>query len=829
MKRILMAAHGLTPAMYAFLTKENVAKDNQMHGRGMMRWGLIAVVVTLLATCASAQSPPQSTPSADIERDEAYARAVALEKETARRTVQLDRKLMRRLADERERQMQLDLKLKKGSARKTQLRMSEPRALVPRDEEQQLLEADMNINYALEGLYTTAWKNVSGEDELRAALLHWTVLVRRALMQDFHTRVPGLEKDPDCVGDIVGDGLLQRYFDAVLAHQETAAALALADLARQSACLGVDQSKQLASALVSTFEELRVFLRLHGHEDLVPYVVQAGSGPLLLFHDVEKYRGTDAPLSRWFREHRDILIEGVESGRQPARWHGLWLYDRRTGRLFGYKVTATPVDENDVNLSRFFASITTLENLGRANCSFAEMVERGMGPLGYFCAGSTCGRDTGGRRPIDAGTPSTKTGLEMLGLGAVEKTLDLTICGAADGQGDRSNTPKCGDDARSGNGSRAADSVRCLTKQVVNAGTEGFHCFGEAAGQCSNPLGNLVKNFQAQQMAGVKIGPACARSSGSSTGSGMGDLKAAEWEKERKEQLLAALDQFVKDMSEMVQKKASEASKAVATAREVEEAAKAAGRDLATEPIVVAAREAAAKAVQAKLEAHDAFEKALSLRTTVKDELKKLEKEREDKEKKAKETGGTKHCMPGSETCDDSCSAMSQAARDTLACVQAALSGEKKSPTRKPGSCDPTNCDPIEPSATAAGTLICFDAIGKEAGTAVSKHCWAMRCPAGQTPVGGANGCTCQDGGGGLQSTQTGGGMNDFCTKMLCSEGTPTYRDGHCTCSGDGGGGVGTRGGIKTNLGGYGGPIPKKMLPVLGGPSTYSDVRLGRP
>jgi len=809
--------------MYTFLKKENVAKENQTHRRVMMRQVVIAVVVPLLAACVSTRPPPQAIPPADSGRDEAYVGAVALEKETATRTVQLDRKVMERLANGRERQMQLDLKQKKRPATKTRLRVVEPRALVPRDEEQQLLEADVNINRALEGLYTTAWKNVGGEDELRAALLHWTVLVRRALMQDFHTRVPGLGTDPDCAGDIVGDDLLQRYFDAVLAHQETAAAFALADLARQSACLGVDQSKQLASTLVSTFEELRVFLRLHGHEDLVPYVAQAGSGPLLLFYDVEKYRGTDAPLSRWFREHRDILIEGAESGRQPARWHGLWLYDRRTGRLFGFKATATPVDENDVNLSRFFASITTPENLGAANCSFAEMVERGMGALGYLCAGSTCGRDTGGRRPVVAGTPGRMTSLETLGLGAVEKTFDLTVCGAADGQGERGNTPKCGDDAKFGGGNRAANTVRCLTQQVVHAGAEGFLCFGEAAGQCSNPLGNLVKDFQPQQMAGVKIGRDCARSS---SRSGMGDLKKAEWEKERKERVLAALDVFVKEIGAILQKASIEGDAAVATAKEAEAAAKAAGRDPATEPIVVAAREAAFKAVQAQVEAGHAFAKAVWERDRVKEEFEKKEKEEEEK---AKENGGTKHCMRGSETCDDSCSAMSQATRDALACVQAALSGEKKSPTRNPGGCDPMTCDPIEPSATAAGTLMCFDAIGTEAGAVVSKRCWAMRCAQGQTPVAGANGCTCRADGGGLQPTQTGGGMNDFCTMMLCSEGTPTYRDGHCTCGGDGGGGLGTGGGIKTNPGGYGGPIPIKMQPVLGGPPTYSDVWFGRP
>jgi hypothetical protein len=116
---------------------------------------------------------------------------------------------------------------------------------------------------------------------------------------------------------------------------------------------------------------------------------------------------------------------------------------------------------------------------------------------------------------------------------------------------------------------------------------------------------------------------------------------------------------------------------------------------------------------------------------------------------------------------------------------------------------------------------------GKDAGAVMAKSCWSMRCAEGQTPVAGSNGCTCQPGDG-LRPVGAGGGVKNFCTQILCSEGAPTFRDGHCTCGGDGTSGSGP-GGVKTNVGGFAIPLPKKLPPVLGAPSTYSDVRYGWP
>src|SRR5262249_32632961 len=145
-------------------------------------------------------------------------------------------------------------------------------------------------------------------------------------MQSFHTRVGGLEDDPDCAGDIVGDQLLEHYFDSLFdrdSANRAPAIKALIDLARQSACLGEQQSSLLSSLLVHSYAELESFLRLNGLDRALPYVSQATAQPLLFFYDVEKYRGSSFPLARWFEDHREALLEGTKSRRNPIFWHGL--------------------------------------------------------------------------------------------------------------------------------------------------------------------------------------------------------------------------------------------------------------------------------------------------------------------------------------------------------------------------------------------------------------------------------------------------------------------------------------------------------------------------
>jgi hypothetical protein len=106
--------------------------------------------------------------------------------------------------------------------------------------------------------------------------------------------------------------------------------------------------------------------------------------------------------TRWFSDNRLTLVNAIAAGRHAPLWHGLWLYDRRSGRVLGFRHTVKPLNENDVDLIRFYGSLANRQNLGDFTCSLSEMVQRGPDKLGYFCAGFLC-KPTG--TAIDRGGP----------------------------------------------------------------------------------------------------------------------------------------------------------------------------------------------------------------------------------------------------------------------------------------------------------------------------------------------------------------------------------------------------------------------------------------
>src|SRR5437899_4584679 len=430
-------------------------------GAHMRQSAPVLVVAVVLPSLLIAAEPP------DIEQLRSTYQALAeREPRAARLVVELDRDVAAHTVA--------------AAARARNGAELSRKALLIKSGNDELLELDLAINADLQKLYAGAAALGTPEASellVQTALLHWTVLFRQDSMQGFHTEVEGLIDDPDCVGDIVSDRLLQTYFETLFDTSADApgkAIAALTALARQAACLGTQQRALLASSLVTTYDELTRFLRFNGLYNLDAYMPQAAVQPLLLLYDVEKHRGTRSPLTRWFREHRSMLMDGVAAKRHPAVWHGLWLYDRRSGRMVGYKPTARPRDENDVNLVSFYGSIAMRPNLGDFSCSFAEMVERGDSPLGYFCAGSTCQQRTSGGGPTPQGSPGgsgapaasgTSTG-RTGGSFTLAREFEDTLCqqsGAGDSSRPGSGTI-CGQGGLNvGGGKKAANTVRCLS------------------------------------------------------------------------------------------------------------------------------------------------------------------------------------------------------------------------------------------------------------------------------------------------------------------------------------------------------------------------------
>ena len=251
---------------------------------------------------------------------------------------------------------------------------------------------------------------------------------------------------------------------------------ALAALARQSACLGEQQSALLASNLYWSYLELRAFLRLNGLERLVPAVAQAAASALLLFHDVGE-------VPRHAGAARALVRRGA--GRSPrGRGHETDSLD--VARDVALRPAHGSLRRLPGHLPRqgrerrrpaaFLDSILSRENLGRYDCSFAEMIERGAGPQGYMCGGSDC--EDKSKRDSKKGGQSSVGIPSRSGLGSsssrtppVARAQDPAAATAA-----RGPLGGCGDAMKTQGRSRVDTTINCVSKQIVRPGTERMRC-----------------------------------------------------------------------------------------------------------------------------------------------------------------------------------------------------------------------------------------------------------------------------------------------------------------------------------------------------------------
>jgi uncharacterized membrane protein YphA (DoxX/SURF4 family) len=657
--------------------------------------------------------------------------------------------------------------------------------------ERKLLELDRRIDGTLQSIYKQGVTEEGGTAEnllARTALLHWTVLLRRRSMQSFHTKVKGLTDVKSCEGDVIGDRLLLAYFDALFERDESGpaeirAVQALAALARQSACLGEQQSALLASNLYWSYLELRAFLRLNGLERLVPAVAQAAASALLLFHDVEKYRGTQAPLARWFAEARDALHEGVATHRIPWSWHGMWLYDRLTGQLVGYQAAFPDRGENDIDLAAFLDSILNRENLGRYDCSFAEMVERGVGPQGYMCGGSDC-EDKSKRDSKKSGGQSSVGIPTRSGLGS--KQLKDTSCGegGADGRDSGgSGGTGCGDGLKTQGRARVDPTINCVSKQIVRPGLEKMRCVMEGTGLCSKPLDSLSKSLQEASMGGIPMGKGCSISA---TAGGDSKKKAEQEAADKK----AAEEKAKKELDE-AKKAAKEAQEAKAKA----DAEKAAAKKAADEA-VKKADEAAKKDKEGRPD-EDNWQKVKDADARLEAAFRMAEQAQAAQDRaneRARDAvegylqasgyygtggkdGGTHRCPPDTPNCGgNDCTGMSKWTATASKCFDDKTSEKTEhfGGGQQPGVIDP---NPEEPQG-GGSSRACLDAVQDVAG-AIAKHCWATDCgPGAGTYKTTSELCGCRG-----QMDGTGMDMRSNCADMYCAAGAAVFKAGRCQCS----------------------------------------------
>jgi hypothetical protein len=612
-------------------------------------------------------------------------------------------------------------------------------------------EIEAALAKALLGGYAANPATPDGHAALvRTALVEWAARVRHQLGDGLHTAVPAFADDPECRGSLIGDQALIGYVDAITRGEprERDVVAALDAFARQLACIGELQSVQLADAMTHAFADVEDGLARNQLAEAVPLLVQAVSQPMLLVHDIERRRGPDAPLAVWFAEHEHLLREGAVIRRHPSAWHGLWLYDRITGRLRGFRVADDATDDNTVDLDALFEFIARAP-LSGARCSLAEVVQRGTRGGAYACLAEACAR------------------------GEVDpKTCAQEVDGGGGGGGDAG-----GGGGVSIPGMSSGGLLACITTQTASPTESQLQCLSEATGWGASPRGFASKGIDKVGMAGAKIGGQC-------------DL----------------MDQAVNDYNRRVKRAQEDYEFRVQQAREAlrnaNDAYKAAREELdaalAIDPnsgeSTAAQKEVDAAKEKVNQEAAR-FEKAKAEAAAKREADRKAAEEALRKAQQAAAAAGSgsgsgsgsgtgsdggddERCVDGSQGCGNGCSAITAEIQAMLDCVLEPTTPETLDPL---GGCG-LACDPLDPEESKSG-LACVETLAENPLSKLSAACWSVRCgPNSETA--GAAGCCGSDGrtiGGELQ-------LPDPCATAHCTGGRPAGGfGGTCTCGGTGG------------------------------------------
>jgi hypothetical protein len=643
-------------------------------------------------------------------------------------------------------------------------------------ESDEILELEPRLDAALRSEYALGLRSADDHARVvRAAAIEWVRQVRRLLGHDgLHTTVRALAEDPDCRGSVIENAVLLDYVDASSGREPSTPRVvgALHGLVQQLACLEMAQSTSLAAAMKLAFDDVVTSLRLDGLDGAIPYVAQAVANPMLLVHEIERRHGDDAPLARWFREYEVALVDGVERYHHPASWHGLWLYDRITGRLRGFRVVEhapdeardeapdeardAASDENAVELATLYRTVSNAR-IDDGKCSYVEMIMRGPSrDRRYECLGAACA----------AGDPtacSTQSGGG--GDGPAEHGGGVDLPGMA-----------------------TNDALACIAAQAAHTGGRAqLSCMMEATGRGANPLDRMTKEMTQVSLAGIK--GHCDRAQ-------IDDDVLAERTynthiKRAEERYQAALDGAANTLSNAIdalagaQKDRGELDGTNASADDIK---KADAKVKAAEDAVNNADKAAA---ETRRKADEAREKA--------------RKEAEEQRKKDKQRAGSgsgsgsgsgtgsgtgsgsdtgsgddgddERCVDG-ESCG--CAAMSAQTQAMLDCFKGQVKDEARDPWRGPGGCK-DNCDPIDPQ-TGDGGRACFETLATDGGAELSRACWSARCGPADA---GASACC----GGATLANGTPMRITGACGAADCSDGVqPTFAGGKCTCGTTGAG-----------------------------------------
>lgn len=501
----------------------------------------------------------------------------------------------------------------------------------------------------------------------------------------------------------------------------------------------------------------------------------------------------------------------------PVAWDLLWLYDRRTARLVGFTESTYPQNPREINLPAFFGSITRNEQMDGGACSFSEMIQRGGDATsGYFCAGRSCARETTRNQGDIAGDLAA-----TLNRNAVESLLSTR--GGNFGVDlactlERDTRPGTGSAACPGTGGGVgpdAAMLSCVTRQVARPGLEDMFCLAEATGFCSSPVDRIAKDMQMQQYAGIRIGRDC----GISQGTIEGPIPVVKPKNPQAVQEARKLLQDVKDALKGLNDPVRELADAGVWDRLVE------GRIAGLEQQIKAAENAlnamteliretlrlmkeeddrgnSAERDRLSKLADERIKEEMRMREELDNLRASLERVRAKKEEGEKKTGsaagivpeGEKRCVQGAESCGgNSCTAMASAVGRALQCVINRRKAAEAEEVHDPRLCTPEVCDPMEPEGDGGRGGQCLAELDSNPAAAGVRLCWAVRCPSGEVPTVGPNGCTC--GLGQFAGSTPKNPVGEMCELMRCTGGDTAQvasmqSGGSCGCAPEVGGGT---------------------------------------
>lgn len=663
------------------------------------------------------------------------------------------------------------------------IRIQELTAEIPvLEAELALLESE--IDSRLSSLYQLKREELSTcgflDYHTKLALFHWTILARRSAARSLHTVVDGLDEHEVCAGDFIGDQLLWDYFDLTLDKEKPleevsrASAKALGEIARQLACLGGNQILLADFFITGTFFDLETYLWGQGLDVIIPKVINVATGPMLLFYDALKGYGRNTSSFQWWQSHQAVVRAGSLQGSNPLLWQGVWVYDRRSGRMVGFNPNCRETDVNCINAEIFVDSIGRAENLGNGDCTFFEMVARGdTSEFGYLCEGSVCNEVPEESLGVGQTEPLRLLGDSTSSVFGMDREI-LTeggYCNSSNQGSDGGDRSGLCQDSSSG---LSDPTFQCVMEQMAKNPFSNFlRCFAEATGMCSSPLDSITKDFQAQDYEGLLGGESCQLSQGGDSEElDEEEEQALEWwdDPENREE---AYLQFQEELETTIDP--ADFDQAWETARESIENAQ---FEAVTNPDNHLAETDADNNITvfaggdyAEILVHEGLHVVgIESDTT----------EKEDHE--VIDNMGIFDCAPEDTSCGDECTGMDEVTRGLLSCVEQELTPETEF------SWDPGYIDPLDPDLPE-GWANCFEAeleLQTE-GAIATRICGNVDCPEDTVCDSGQDGICVTSGAG------TGSEMNPaVCGSIDCPEGSePVFDNGICTCSSAGGGGEG--------------------------------------